>query len=65
MRSEKRWYVWHWEFFGILLVGMGFEQWEVGFRKKWAWKWDSYPLQYPLSTFSAQMASIKKSNYSV
>ena len=34
MQSEKRLYVEHWDFFQILLVGMGFEHWEVGFRKK-------------------------------
>ena len=31
-------------FFQILVVGMRFEHWEVGFRKKkWAGKWDWYP----------------------
>ena len=38
----------HWNFFRILLVGMGFVHWEVGFgKKKWAGKWDWYPPQDP------------------
>ena len=52
MRSEKRWYVQHWVFFQILLVAMGFEDWEVGFRKKMGWEMGLVsPLQGPLKGY--------------
>ena len=58
MQREKSRYVYHWDFFQVLLVGMGFEHWEVGFGKNMGWEMglDPPPLQDPLSLLITQVA---------
>ena len=57
----------HWDFFRILLLGMGFEHWEVGFREEMGWEMGLVPppppmLQDPLTKQSSNSCCVYDSS---